>query len=1154
MSSISRWLAVAAAMVLGFGPMTGARALSPVSPDGAKSRGTGVYPGNPAQYAGPQLKDAGASYRNLALNRIATASSSYDYNLTAQLVTDGIMHDGEAPWLEVLVDGEPVPRDRREFLFDDKPGTRLEVQGKSPLLTLHFHGMPVSCTRVQVDGEAGWKALTQQSVQWSRSQDGESFSLRLHKKGCEKYTLNAVSFYDGDVLQDVLPNRHFHSAWKSAGGRDEWVCIDLGAAADIDRIVFHWQNAPVSGTVQISDDGQSWRNIGPVSEDMDCRESGRYVRALLDRTADGRPFELKEWEILGRGGLVPVAQAAPERQGARQELTRGGWTLMRASEVSAGGEELSSVGYDDWGWLPATVPGTVLACYVNAGAVPDPNVADMQFHASDSFFRSAFWYRTTFLADCDSPRQFLHFDGINFRAEIFLNGKRLGQIDGAFREGDFDVTGLLRDGENALAVLISPNEHFGTIKEKNAWSTVGNGGTLGADNPTMHATIGWDWLPTVRGRSAGILDDVYLRFTGPVTMKDQFVRTVLPLPDTTYSHVLAEVTLVNHSDRPVEGILKGSFGPVGFTLRQSLAPGESRLVKADSLLLDSPRLWWPNNYGEPYLYPVKLLFEADGSVSDSCSFFSAVRQWEARFDKTEPDRAGCTDRLNLYINGKRFTAFGGNWGLSEHLLNYREREYDIAVRYHRDQHFTMIRNWVGQIYDREFFEACDRYGIVVWQDFWLANPADGPVPSDNSRFCKTAREWVRRLRNHPSIGIYVGRNEGNPPSEIDSFLADMTASEHPGIYYLSNSADGPVSGRGPYRALPPKEYRSLFGLEKLHSERGMPVLMNIENLTRALGAENLEPVSTLENPARIWGLHDWALGYVSGASSAQRTYTFNQLLEEAFGKPSGAREFAELSQWISYNGLRAIFESRSAHRQGMLLWMSHPAWPSLVWQTYDYYLEPTAAYFACKNACEPLHIQWNASSGNVEAVSWYACSGENLKASASVLDMNGAALWTRSETVSVGADQTVVCFPLEVPDNVSDAYFVNLVLTDESGRTVSENTYWEGREPGRLETLRTLPMAELSADIRCDRTEEGYKFTLKLTNTGSVPALMVRLKVTDGESGDLVLPVMYSDNYLFIFPGNTREITATVNEEDCKGVPQMRLSGLNLKPSSWIFE
>ena len=686
----------------------------------------------------------------------------------------------------------------------------------------------------------------------------------------------------------------------------------------------------------------------------------------------------------------------------------------------------------------------------------------------------------------------------------------------------------MNDGINYLAVLIVCNPNYGEARVQDAFWPNTNGGILGADNPTMHATIGWDWLPSVRGRNIGIYDKVYVRFTGEVTVEDPFVRTLLPLPDTTCATILASTMLHNHSDKPADGVVRMRFGDLTIEQPEHLEPGESRKVTFEPAAMENPRLWWPNGYGKPELYPVTMSFDA----SDSVTFLAGVRQIDYDMAPYEPVEKlyfkgrNEKQRLSVYVNGRRVVGFGGNWGYPEHLLSYGAREYDIAVGYHAAQNFTLIRNWVGMTDNKAFYDACDRHGILIWQDFWLANPYDGPNPYDTDNFNAVARRYVRRIRNHPSIALYVGRNEGYPPQEIEDYLAAMVPEEHPGSYFIPHSGADGVSGGGPYRALANKEFFSLHSQNKIVSERGMPNVMNYENLVRALGEENVNPVNTLEHPNRMYGMHDYTLGQ-EGKWSAQRCTTFNSILEKGFGKPADAKEFSQLAQWVNYDGYRAIFEGRSMYRRGALLWMSHPAWPSLVWQTYDYFFEPTGAFFGAKKACEPVHILLNPVKDSVVVVNYHAGDLGGLMATARVLDMYGKEVWSRSMVLeTLAEDSTVDCFSPEVPTDITDAYFLKLELTDACGTVLSDNFYWQGKEEGNYQALRNLGKTRLKKTVKRVAPDR-YAVTLK--NVGEVPALMIRLKAVDSATGDLILPVWYSGNYFFLMPGESKEVEVRIS-------------------------
>ena len=507
-------------------------------------------------------------------------------------------------------------------------------------------------------------------------------------------------------------------------------------------------------------------------------------------------------------------------------------------------------------------------------------------------------------------------------------------------------------------------------------------------------------------------------------------------------------------------------------------------------------------------------------MSDELTFKAGIREMGYRDVDT---------RLTMYVNGKRFVPLGGNWGFSESNLNYRGREYDIAVKYHRDMNYNMIRNWVGQTGDGEFYEACDRYGIMVWQDFWLANPADGPDPMDEGMFLKNAKDYVYRIRKHPSIGLYCGRNEGYPPETIDRALRQFVQTSHPGLCYVSSSADDGISGHGPYRALPAKEYfEKQTG--KLHSERGMPNVMTFEGLYRTLSPAALWPQNAQ------WGQHDYTL------QGAQQGDSFNKIIEKAFGKVENAKQFTALAQWVNYEGYRAMYESGSKERLGLLIWMSHSCWPSMTWQTYDYYFEPTAAFFGVKKACEPLHIQWNASTRNMEVVNLNRVVSGTLKAQCEVLDIHGKRLSYHEMALQSKPDTTVVCTKIEEPDMPGTVYFLKMKLVDDNNQVLSNNFYVCSTDEGNLQELRRLPMVTLTTHVKW----EGTQATVVLKNESDTPAMMNRINLK-GNDALQILPVDYSDNYFHLMPGEQKTVTVKWKKEDTRGCePMLEISGLNV--------
>ena len=794
---------------------------------------------------------------------------------------------------------------------------------------------------------------------------------------------------------------------------------------------------------------------------------------------------------------------------------------------------LSKPGFQDSDWVVATVPGTVLTSYVNVGAVPDPNYGQNQLQISDSFFYSDFWYRTEFRTPTLAAGEiaWLNFDGINWKADVYLNGEKIGRIEGGFMRGRFNVTDKLLAGKkNALAVKVEKNFTPGSCKQKTYQSPGSNGGALGADNPTYHASIGWDWIPTIRGRNTGIWGDVYLSMTGAVTIENHFASSVLPLPDISQTEVSIEADLVNHRSSAVSGVLRGRFGEISFEQPVTIEASARKTVKFDPsntprLHIQKPDLWWPVGYGEPHLYDVELTFEAGQQAHDKKTFKAGIRQMKYT------DEGGA---LKLFINGRRFVARGGNWGFGESMLLYRAREYDAAVRYHREMCFTMVRNWVGQIGDDAFYEACDRHGVVVWQDFWLANPFDGPIPDNNELFLANARNFVLRIRSHASLGLYCGRNEGYPPKALEAGLRRILGELHPDLHYIPSSADDVVSGHGPYNALPPTLYFRVAD-SKLHSEIGMPTIPPIESVRAMM------PQSAMWPQGLDWGLHDFSLNGAQGGSS------FLTIIEDSYGGASSAEEWISLAQFVNYEGYRAIFESQSKYRMGVLLWMSHPCWPSFVWETYDYYFEPTSAYFGSKKGSEPLHIQWNRLTETIEVVNYSAGNADRLTARAELLNMNGRSAWTKSAPLDSAEDSTVSPIVLEPVADLSAVHFLRLTLS-RGQDVVSTNFYLRGLVEGDYRAIRQLPKVRLQATTNVARKGDQWLLTTEVSNPSSSPALMVRLKAVREKSGDRILPAIYNDNYIALMPGEHRTITTELGHADTRGErPRIVVGGYNIE-------
>lgn len=760
-------------------------------------------------------------------------------------------------------------------------------------------------------------------------------------------------------------------------------------------------------------------------------------------------------------------------------------------------------------WIDAPVPGTVALAYTRAGLLEDIRYDDNLTRIDDAWYNSNFWYRTTIDVPALAADESLivNFDGINWKAEIFVNDKAVDRIDGAFIRSHFDITKYLNTGaENILDVKIIGNESYGNVKIPQLNKDVPNGGILGLDNPTFHASIGWDWIPTMPGRNIGIWNDVTFTVAKRgITIGDTFFDTTLP--GTTPRHLVADeakvapvITMNNYGDKAVEGTMRIAFGDKVVEQKAVIAPGVND-IDLDAFMISKPKLWWPVGYGDQNLYDVTVTFIADGKELCQKNTKCGIRQMQYTIEETA---------MQMFINGRRFIGHGGNWGFSELNLNYTARDYDIAIAYHADMHLNFIRNWVGQVGDEEFYEACDKYGVMVWQDFWLANPYDGPNPKDEKMFMENANDMVHKTRVHPCIALYCGRNEGNPPTSLSIPLSELVADLCPNNLYISHSAEYNVSGYGPYRALSPQDiYELPRGRKKMHSERGYPCVPSYESMCRMFRPEHQWPQND------VWAMHNFTL------QGAQRCETYNALIYNGLGEANNLKQYADRAQYVNYNGFRAMFESRSNYRQGLLLWMSHPAWPCLVFQTYDYYFDVNGAYFGSKKACAPIHVSWNPITNGVEVVNECAGQRNNLTVEAQVIDMAGNKIWEAAKTINSAEDSTVKAFLLGVPqDKLSDVYFIKLVLK-ENGNVIADNFYWEGKEVGNWQAIQQMALAKL--DVKVVQNADAT-FTVSVTNQSELPALMLRLNLVNSKTGKQILPAFYDDNYFSLLGGETKTV------------------------------
>jgi beta-mannosidase len=817
------------------------------------------------------------------------------------------------------------------------------------------------------------------------------------------------------------------------------------------------------------------------------------------------------------------------------------WWLQDAAKVSAGAAAVSLPTFKPQGWYAATVPGTVLTTLVNNKVYPEPLHGENMRAIPETLNKATYLYRTTFLVPASFKGRvvWLHFGGINYSAEIWVNGHDVGSMRGAFIRGDFNISPFVTAGKAAtVLVVIVPEPHPGIPHEHTVALGVGkNGGETALDGPTFLSTIGWDWLPAIRDRDTGIWLPVTLSDSGPVLVEDPVVTSNVHLPEQS-ADLSVSATLVNTSAKPVSGVVTGTISgegePTVFRKDVTVAADSSMQVAFDrqsvtALHIESPKLWWPNGYGPQNLYKLRLDFAVGQRMSSTQTTAFGIRKIEYQVADSE--------NLTISVNGVKIMIRGGDWGLDEAMKRVPRERLDAQFHLHALANLNMIRNWVGQSTNPDFYDLADKYGILLWDEFFQPNPGDGPNPEDIPTYLANVTDKVVRFRNHPSIAVWCARNEGYPPKSLDDTLKTMMAQLDPTRLYQSNSADGRgVSSHGPYYWRAPRFFYQLS--ESFKTETGSVSVPTIESI------QGMMPKKDWETIDDDWAQHDMAKG-------AQRGDEYPFTLATRYGHIRNLADFVRKAQLANYEAFRAMYEGRNAEMftktTGILTWMSHPAQPSFVWQLYHYDLEPNASLYAAKKASETIHVQLNESNGAIQVVNNSPAVLSNLTVRSRVYSLDGKLSGENNYAVAqVSGSTTIKAAQVDVSARISPIYFLKLDLLGSDGRLLSTNFYWQNVAQDDFTGLRDLPKATL--EITVDSHVEGEDTLLKVTlhNPTNTVALMTHLQLHQKQSGERVLPVFYSDNYISLVPRESRSLTIQAATKDLAGGPLLLVDGFNV--------
>ena len=832
------------------------------------------------------------------------------------------------------------------------------------------------------------------------------------------------------------------------------------------------------------------------------------------------------------------------------------------------GEQISTPEFKMSDYVKGVVPGTVFTAYVEAGIVPDPNYADNIYKVDETFYNRPFWYRTEFelpSSYSEGKRVWLHFDNTNRFADFYFNGEKISgtktstkDVSGHMLRSKFDVTNLIKkSGKNVIAVLITDADQKKTRKAKDPYGV--------ACSPSYLAGAGWDWMPYVPGRLAGITGNAYLVVTGDVVMEDPWVRSELPTLQKAELSVSTDIR--NASSSPKEVVVSGVIQPgnISFSKDIRVEGGTTARLSINKddiaqLVVDHPKLWWPNGYGDPNLYTCKLTCSVDGKVSDVKEMTFGIKKYEYKM----VDNVVGYPVLTFFINGQKIYLKGGNWGMSEYLLRCQGKEYETKIRLHKEMNYNMIRLWTGCVTD---YDYCDKYGIMVWNDFWLYVAYNDVAQPE--AFKANALDKVRRLRNHPSIAIWCGANETHPAPDLDNYLREMIAKEdnNDRMYKSCSNQDG-LSGSGWWGNQPPRHHFETsgsnlafntpaypYGIDYgygMRTEIGTATFPTFESIKEFIPEKDWWPLPTDEqlknDDDNVWNKH-----FFGKEASNANPVNYKNSVNTQYGESSGLEEFCEKAQMLNLEVMKGMYEAWNDKMwndaAGLLIWMSHPAYPSFVWQTYDYYYDPTGAYWGAKKACEPLHIQWNASNNSIKVINTTAKDLKGAIAKAAIYNLNGKEVpaYGQTKQVDVAASNIAEAFSLnfnpfeiygEKPKEIEELtplHFIKLELIDAKGNLISENFYWRnGVRDLDYTLLNTLPEVALSCRL-VDKSMSDGKMKIVVKNNSGTVAFANRVRLVNKATQKRILPIIMSDNYVTLMPGEEKVITMEATPELLKG-------------------
>jgi exo-1,4-beta-D-glucosaminidase len=868
------------------------------------------------------------------------------------------------------------------------------------------------------------------------------------------------------------------------------------------------------------------------------------------------------------------------------------WYIQSSEKVKGTGEEISKPGFKIENWYPAVVPSTVLGTLVQNNVYSDIFFGRNLEKVPTEPFAVPWWYRKEFIIPVSRGPAVtrLEFDGINYRANIWLNGKRVADastVFGAYRRFSVDVTAAVKTTEkNVLAIEVIPPKKG-------------------------EPTVGWvDWNPAPPDNAMGLFREVRVRTTGPVSIENPFVRTKLDLPGLKEARLTVSAEVVNHGDRDLTGTIEGQFEGGRFSREVTLRPKETRPIEftpeaTPELVVKDPRVWWTHDLGTPEIYNLALSFTlkpdktADAAApapppdepqakprgKDLKRMPGAPRVWPSDYRTVRFGIREVADYRNeqghrgFLLNGRKVLIRGGGWA-DDLLLDVKPRKLAAEVLYAKHMNLNALRLEGFWGTSESLYDLCDRNGLLVmvgWSCHWewtnyLGQPADEPyggisTPELIDLVAASWKDQVLWLRNHPSIFVWAEASDMIPHPDLERRYIEIQKEIDPTRPTLVSTKDktseitGPsgVKMRGPYDYVPPVYWyvdTQNGGAYGFNTETGPgPQVPPLESLRKMIPEDKLWPIND------VWDFH-----CCRGMFKTLDRY--NEAMDRRLGKASDLEDYLRKAQFLNYEGMRAMFEAFVANKHkatGVIQWMYNSAWPKLWWQLYDYSLQPTGAFYGARKAGEPVHILYNYGTQEIVAVNSTSTPSPKLKASVKVLDAGLREVISKTVDFGLAADEVKTIDVLRPPAGISPTYFLDLRIFGDKSRLVDANFYALSAKPETLDeahstwyvtpvkdyadltALAGLKPVAVKVKAKFDKGGPQTKVSVEIENPSPDLAFMIEILVVREANGEPVLPIYLDDNYITLLPKEIRKISGVFLTDDLLGeTPKVKVRGWNV--------